>query len=320
MQGDILFPTSSPVDLDPLLPAGDGGPVTTGRGILELPRDGLPPFPLLVVLPGSGGDWASHRSRYAALLSSWGIASFYVDYYSPRGATGPMPYDLKVTLVSEFDLVADAYGALRRLRRHPDIDASRVGLLGFSYGGTAARLALDRRFKDKLAPAAVPFALHVDFYGPCNISPGVKVTTGAPLLSLHGGEDPLTDPVHCARRHRELVDAGSEVERHTLPGAGHAWDAPVPARFRPAAQYLGNCELVYDEVGVARINDEEGTVITDPARLASRHDRLAARAASWSLFDECLEEGYLHGQDLAASLRSQDLLRGFLLKHQFLVE
>jgi dienelactone hydrolase len=253
-------------------------------------------------------------------LAGWGIASFFVDYYTPRGVTRQMPYDLKVSLVSEFDLVADAYGALSRLSRHPDIDASRVGLLGFSYGGTAARLALDSRFQEKLAPASVPFALHADFYGPCNLRPGVTSTTGAPLLSLYGGEDALTDPVQCARRQQELVHAGSEVERHILPGAGHAWDAPSSARFRPAAQYLGDCELVYDELGCARINDAEGTVITDPSRLASRDDRLAARAASWSLFGECLEEGYLHGHHQPAFLRGEELLRGFLLKHRFLVE
>jgi dienelactone hydrolase len=317
VQGSIAFASSSPVDLDALLPTGDAGPFTAGTGILELPGDREPPYPLMVILPGSGGDWTAHRIRYASLLGSWGIASFFVDYYSPRGVSDATPYDLKVTRVSEFDLVADAYGALRHLSTHPDIDVTRIGLMGFSYGGTAARLALDLRFRSRLVPESPAFALHIDFYGPCNLSPSIRNSTGAPLLALYGAKDVLTQPSQCARRVEELRSAGTPVESHRLPGAGHAWDAAVPAEFRASAQYLGDCEIVYDQQGVARLDGSDGAVIVNPEELASHEDRLNARAASWSLFQDCIRRGYLHGGDSAAAARGVEILHQFLVKQKF---
>ena len=69
---------------------------------------------------------------------------------------------LRVLSVTEFDAVADAYGARALLATHPRVDADRIGVIGFSYGGMAARFAMDERIREVLAPGERGFAAFID--------------------------------------------------------------------------------------------------------------------------------------------------------------
>jgi dienelactone hydrolase len=60
--------------------------------------------------------------------------------------------------------VADAYAALRLLSGMPQIDAERMAIIGFSYGGEVAHLAAFETLRSALNPGPVRFAAHVAFY------------------------------------------------------------------------------------------------------------------------------------------------------------
>jgi len=120
--------------------------------------------------------------EYAALFSKNGIAGFVVDYYAPRGVVETTPYVMKTMIATEVDVMSDAYSALKILGTHPSIDASKIGVTGYSYGGMATRYVLDDRLKSIMAPDVPPFALHMDIYGPCHQTLGHSGTTGAPYL------------------------------------------------------------------------------------------------------------------------------------------
>jgi dienelactone hydrolase len=243
------------------------------------------------------------------MLADRGIAAFVVDYYFPRGLTEETDYMLATAAVTEFDLVADAYGALRLLSMHPDIDPERIGVAGFSYGGVAARLALDDRIRRALAPESPGFALHVDYYGPCHMSLRTERTTGAPLLTLRGSEDASNDLEACARHEAELQAAGSEVEAHIYPGAGHSWDSRRPRKLRAEAPYLRGCEIVYDASGRAWVEDE---ILIDMARGTPRETRFSARLVTLGPLEECIRYGYVMGWDEATKARSDAHLLAFL--------
>ena len=130
--------------------------------------------------------------------------------------------------MTEFDAATDAYAALALLSTHPAIDSSRIGMMGFSYGGMAVRIAMDERVREAMVPDRPGFAAFVDTYGPCFQDWGTRRVNGAPLLTLRGTEDRSNDLAACADREAELRALGVDVDARVYEGAGHAWESDTP--------------------------------------------------------------------------------------------
>ena len=60
--------------------------------------------------------------------------------------------------------VAEAYAAFRLLAKHPNIDADRIAIVGFSFGGEVAYLTAFERLRAAFLPGKARFAAHVAFY------------------------------------------------------------------------------------------------------------------------------------------------------------
>jgi dienelactone hydrolase len=310
--GPIHFRTASPFDLDVVLASMEQATPTTGLGYLTLPEQASARHrvPALILLPGSGGITPGREHEYADLLKSLGIATFVIEYYRPRGMTEDHPYLVRTATVTEFDVLTDAYSALKLLSTSERIDPARIGLMGFSYGGMAARFALDERLREALAPALPGFALHVDFYGPCFQKLGSTRARNAPLLTVRGTDDGSNDLVACSAREKELEALGVDVEAHVLPGVGHAFENTAPRRMTESP-YVRGCEVVYDERGFPFLDGER---ITRVAPGASRFERIAARLTSGGAYRDCVKYGYLVGRDEAASRKAREILIGFLAR------
>jgi dienelactone hydrolase len=162
----------SPVPLG--LPSGmrdtpiDGYPVTPRQitftsgshqlnGWLHLPP-GPGPFPCLITNHGSGIDKDTldvSRPGTAALLMSWGIASFLPHRRGYGASQGPawrdevfspfgsVEYDAQ--LAARLDAEADdVLAALDVVAALPQIDAGHIGVMGSSFGGTTTLLAASK--------------------------------------------------------------------------------------------------------------------------------------------------------------------------------
>jgi len=293
-QGEIYFETSSPFDFEVVL-AGQKGVKTTGQGWLTFPK-GEPssPVPAMIVVPGSGGIQAGREHDYAVFLNDLGIAAFVIEYYAPRGFADEKDYMLRTTSVTEFDLITDAYAALELLSTHPGIDGERIGIVGFSYGGMAARLSMDDRIRNSLAPDHPGFAAHIDVYGPCFQDLGTETTNGAPLLTLRGTEDASNDLEDCAKREQEMRDIGVEVKAVIYEGAGHAWENQTPRFMSEGSPYVEGCEWQYDDKGVPLVNGER---LVSYSLEASRASRIAARLRLGPRLMDCVKYGYIVGRD-----------------------
>ena len=110
-------------------------------GVLSIP-DGAGPFPAAVLLTDMGSqDRDSQQGRYrffaniASTLARQGIAVLRLDDrgVGQSGGNG--------TLTTTADLVHDAQAGLSYLRVQPNIDPSRIGLIGHGEGGNVALLA-----------------------------------------------------------------------------------------------------------------------------------------------------------------------------------
>jgi dienelactone hydrolase len=307
--GVIHFASSTPYDLDVILDGMRHAIPTTGQGTLFLPDRASPdsPVPAMVLLHGSGGINPGRELPMGRLLADHGIAAFVIDYYLPRGVGDQTNYMLRV--VTEFDAVADAYGALRMLSTHPGIDPERIGVMGFSYGGMAVRIAMDERVRRGFVPELSGFSAFIDVYGPCFQDLGTTATNGASLLTLRGTDDASNDLAACRDREDEVRALGAPVEAHVYEGAGHAWDHDAPRALVEDAPYLSGCTLRYDERGHSFVNDR---AVADMPVETPRAERVLMRLASGDVMLECVKSGYVIGRDDATRARAEAHILGFL--------
>lgn len=311
--GEIYFKSRSPFDFDVLLNHINTAPVTTAQGRLYLPEgaSSADRVPAMVILHGSGGLKPIREYHTAELLAKNGYAGLVLDYYAPRGYTEESAYRNKTAGVTEFDVVTDAYAALRALQNHPAIDGSRIGVMGFSYGGMATRLAMDDRIREQLASDIPPFSLHVDIYGPCYQDFRVKKTTGAPLLTLRGAYDASNNLVDCAREEERLRSAGSTVGVVIYATAGHSWELEYP-KVKKNAPYINGCVIEYDDKGFPSRGDVQ---IIAPEADISRSARYKLRWLSGKHFQGCLGIGYIMGRDEEAREGAEAELLKFVQLH-----
>ncbi len=314
-EGEIYYPTRSPYDLERILSDLENAPITTGLGYLSYPKEARGPIPAMVILPGSGGINPGREHDYAAWLNDRGIAAFVLEYYQPRGFNQASNYLVRTSAVTEFDLVTDAYAALQLLGSSPLIDAEKIGVIGFSYGGMAARLAMDSRIHQALAGDIAPFALHIDVYGPCYQRLESPAVTGAPILTLRGTEDASNDLQACEAREAELRELGTEVKAIVYQGAGHAWEVDSPREMQEEAPYLSGCEVIYDASGRPFLNGQPLNNYPADASLATR---VAARFSSGRQFQDCVGYGYIVGRDQATRDQAFTDIETFLTGRGFL--
>src|SRR5450631_845053 len=95
-------------------------------------------YPAVIVVHAVGGYRDTNEGYVAAELRKSGFATLTYDSFASRGTTGTAlqgsPGYLPIG-------IADAYAALQLLSADSRIDADRIAIIGFSYGGEVAHLA-----------------------------------------------------------------------------------------------------------------------------------------------------------------------------------
>ncbi|RVU36720.1 hypothetical protein EOI86_16250 [Hwanghaeella grinnelliae] len=263
---------------------------------------GVGPFPAMVILHGSGGEWGGRGKRHAALLTKNGIAALVVDTFKARNLTLDTGYIARLKRANLPDQIADAFAALAMLKQHPKIDADRIGVLGYSMGGVSALLAAHAVIADPLTQNGGGFSLHIGFYPPCFATTADTRTTGAEIVTLWGTEDKSTHRQACETYMETLEAGGSPVEIHWMEGAVHAWNSLSPGTFFPTAPHGSPCNYVVNA---------NGTVRETVTAQAASTDRLFMNVMA-----DCTAEGYsiAHNGDVdaAANRILLDAIRRYL--------
>jgi dienelactone hydrolase len=164
--------------------------VVTVSATLSFPNEARDRYPAVVVVHTIGGYQEANEGWYAAELRKAGFATLTYDSFAARGLSEAaiLASDAGPPFVSA---VADAYAALRLLAGHPKIDASRIAIVGFSFGGEIAHLTAFERLRTALVPGRLRFAAHVAYYpaGVYGAAAEQGAYTGAPILMLLGERD-----------------------------------------------------------------------------------------------------------------------------------
>lgn len=219
---------------------------------LQFRPRGAGPFPALVLLHGcsgihtpSGFITASYL-RWAELLAEDGYVALLVDSFTPRGYRTICELQKRPILESR-ERVEDAYAAARWLSQQPYVGAGRIGLLGWSNGGTGALYAM--RLERRVEPA---FRAAVAFYPGCRTLSRAKTPYQpyAPLLILSGEADDWTPAAPCSELIGIAKGQGAPAEIVVYPGAHHSFDrVNLPVRYRPNVRNLNKPDRLGATVG-----------------------------------------------------------------------
>jgi len=195
---------------------------------LRIPANGTSPVPAVVILHGSAGP-SEREGGYAVALNRSGIATLEADQWAARNLEGGA--DGRPRTVSE--TLPDVFGALAYLAaRQPKIDAARVGLMGFSFGGIATILASTKACSAKFA-RDLQFAAFMPCYPVCWMYghvPGYEFREliGAPVFLLTAELDQYDNDPNAGDKLVSSLPSSDRalVSTLTMPGCHHGFDMP----------------------------------------------------------------------------------------------
>lgn len=188
------------------------------------------PRPAVLISHAWGGrnDFVERKARRLA----WqGYACFALDNYG-KGKRGTTPAECSA-LMNPF--MEDRKLLLRRLqaglatvKSMPIVDARRVAIMGFCFGGLCA---LD------LARSNADIRAAVSFHGLLKPSGLTEPKIRAKVLMLHGYDDPLAPPEDLLAVAKEFTDAGADWQVHAYGHTVHAFTNPAAQDRAGGMQY-----------------------------------------------------------------------------------
>jgi dienelactone hydrolase len=257
--------------------SADGHTVLVGYLYRPVRMD-APRVPAVVMMHGRAGAYSSRANgvydaatlslRHKAWGREWAEAGYIavlVDGFGPRGypqGFGRFSYDSRPEELSEMTVrPLDADGALAYLRARPDVIPDRIGLQGWSNGGSTVLATMSPAVP--ATPALTPatgFRAALAFYPGCGLKGAFDdrpLRPYAPTLVLHGTADEEVSYKRCVGLVEKSRAAGGLVEIKLYPGATHNFDSPgrsvqkqdanaiatddaVGRSLQFFAQYLGN--------------------------------------------------------------------------------
>ncbi|MGF1607800.1 MAG: dienelactone hydrolase family protein [Kiloniellales bacterium] len=321
----VTFPSTNPFTIADLEGDGQvaapGGPAANAgvrsaqaatnheaKGTLFLPDEASAamPVPAVVLLHGARGLSDAREFTYARQFTEMGVAAMVVDVFGSRRELATS-FNERLINITEAMVMADAFAALRYLRDRPEIDETRIALIGFSYGGMATLYAAHRQVADLFARhfglGELRFAAHAAYYAPCIATFEDERATGAPVLMQWGGQDQLVDGERCRAAAEELRAGGATVETIVYDEAYHQWDGSLETPWR-APRGLAGCDFLVTERGLIR-----GRMPGTPFYL-SMTDALSRKI----LLGLCSDSvGYLIAENDSVRKRSNAALGHFLM-------
>jgi dienelactone hydrolase len=207
-------------------------PVTEGpqRGTITgtFYRPNAPgPAPAAALLHGCGGVGQNHL-RMAAALRDRGYATVMVDSFSARGIKDACGAQGWPTLAQGAARAFDVDAAVRWLAAQPGVDAQRIAVLGWSYGGGVVLMrAMQREAAGGQRASGPAVRAWVGVYPDCDLlaEHGASLAVRQPTLLAMAELDDWT-PVSSCRALLGRIGLGREnVQAKVYVGAHHSFDA-----------------------------------------------------------------------------------------------
>jgi dienelactone hydrolase len=193
------------------------------------------PAPAVLLLHGCGGAYAANgrlsvRMRdYAAWINRQGFHALVLDSLTPRGERELCTQRIGTRRVTIENRRLDAIAGVAWLAQRGDVQPQRIGLLGWSHGGSTV-LAATNLHHPAARDAAVQPAFAIAFYPGCEAELKRGYAAAAELLVLVGEADDWTPAEPC--RQLAASASGRDVRLVAYAGAYHGFDSNAPLRRR----------------------------------------------------------------------------------------
>lgn len=263
--------------------------------ILGLP-EGTERVPAMVIVHGSAGIGARGH-EYQELLNAMGIATLRPDSFGPRGVRTTVGNQARVTTYS---MVADAFAALRFLAAHPRIDPERIGIMGFSKGGSTTHFTAFEPLRAAAVAGPARYALHIAFYRGCLYDVAMPLT-GAPVRELLGALDDYTGAAACVDYANRRRAEGADYETVVYADAHHGFNGNLTPFVCNRCISYAACDLRLEADG--RVFDK-------------RSGELLTAGNQKRLLNACVKRGPTVGGHPVAARQSRDFVLNFL-REQF---
>ena len=227
--GYVEYKSSNPFEFHQIINDFDKAPIQDLQGWLLFPEKFSGKLSCMVCVHHSGG-WGGAQHEFMVQLLEAGYAVFKVDSFDARGVTNTAEDQISVTYAM---LMADAYEALKFLSKHPDIDNKKIGITGWSLGGTSSLYAAWLPLAEKLAPNGERFASHLSYYPLAMYWPEDMRWSKAPMLNLLGGKDDYTPFSLTQKLTKGISDSGGNCKDILYEEGLHGFDAVQPKTYWP---------------------------------------------------------------------------------------
>lgn len=157
----------------------------------------------------------------ADLLVAQGYAAVFPDSLTSRGESSLCAQKIGTRKIDQAERRADALAALDWVAAQTWAQAQRIGLLGWSHGGSAVLAATDMARTEVRGRALQP-AVAIAFYPGCSAALKSGYRMGAPLVLMLGEKDDWTPPGPCIALGKAV---GAEV--NVYADSYHDFDTPT---------------------------------------------------------------------------------------------
>jgi carboxymethylenebutenolidase len=218
-------------------------------------------MPAVVMMHGRAGAYSEaadgeydertlsrRHQEWGHFWAEQGYLAVLVDGFGPRGYPHGFPkgsYQNRPESLNEVTVrPLDAYGALVWLRRRSDVTPDRIGLQGWSNGGSASLATMAQPSAPGVASPTpeTGFRGALVFYPACGLKGQFEngLVPYAPVRVLQGSADEEVSPPLCQELVNKSRALGGDIEYVLYPGATHDFDDPgtdrrsVPANVTAA--------------------------------------------------------------------------------------
>lgn len=174
-----------------------------------------------------------HARNAARKLAAAGYVAFALDMYG-KGKLATHPDDaMKFMTEATKDpavVVARFDAALAELKKDPHVDGSRIGAIGYCFGGGVVL---------NMARNGAPLKAVATFHGAlAPVIPAQKGAVKAKLLVQTGEADEMVPAAQVEAFKKEMADAGADLQVIVYPGAKHSFTNPDAGKAgMPQLQY-----------------------------------------------------------------------------------
>lgn len=208
---------------------------TVLEGFFAYDDEAHQPMPGVVVVHEWWGN-NDYARRRAEQLAGLGYAALAIDMYG-RNVLASDPEEAgrlsKPFRENRRLMQSRAIAGLDALRAQPQVDKSRLGAMGYCFGGTVAL---------ELARAGEPLKGVVSFHGGLSATERAEpARVKAQVLALNGGADKMVSQQERDNFVAEMKAAGVSFKMVDYPGATHAFTNPkatdIGKRFNLPVEY-----------------------------------------------------------------------------------